>query len=53
MIYDIQISSQAESDLRSIYEYIAFELQSAQNAVRQLLRLEERINSLDQMQNAS
>ena len=28
MIYDIQISNQAESDLRSIFEYIEFELQS-------------------------
>ena len=49
MIYGIQISSQAESDLRSIFEYIAFELQSVQNAVGQLSRLEESINSLDQM----
>lgn len=38
MIYDVQISNQAESDLRSIFEYIAFELQSVQNAARQLSR---------------
>lgn len=49
MIYDVQISIQAESDLRSIFEYIAFELQSVQNAAGQLSRLEESINSLDQM----
>ena len=49
MIYDVQISNQAENDLRSIFEYIAFELQSVQNAVGQLSRLEESINSLDQM----
>lgn len=49
MIFDIQISSQAESDLRGIFEYIAFELQSVQNAVGQLARIEESINSLDQM----
>ena len=49
MIYDIQISNQAESDLRSIFEYIEFELQSVQNAAGQLSRLEESINSLDQM----
>ncbi len=49
MIYDVQISNQAETDLRSIFEYIAFELQSVQNAVGQLTRLEERINSLAQM----
>lgn len=49
MIYDVQISNQAESDLRSIFEYIAFELQSVQNAAGQLSRLEESIYSLDQM----
>ena len=49
MIYDVQISNQAESDLRSIFEYIAFELQSVQNAAGQLDRLEESILSLDQM----
>lgn len=51
MIFDVQISSQAESDLRGIFEYIAFELQSVQNAVGQLARIEESINSLDQMPN--
>lgn len=49
MIYDVQISNQAESDLRIIFEYIAFELQSVQTGVGQLSRLEESINSLDQM----
>lgn len=49
MIYDVQISIQAESDLRSIFEYIAFELQSVQNAAGQLSRLEESISRLDQM----
>lgn len=28
MIYDIEISDQAEIDLRGIFEYIAFELQT-------------------------
>ena len=28
MIYDIVISDQAETDLREIFEYIAFELQA-------------------------
>lgn len=45
MSYDIRISAQAES----IFEYIAFELQSVQNAAGQLDRLEESINRLDQM----
>ena len=49
MSYDIRISAQAEADLRSIFEYIAFELQSVQNAAGQLDRLEESINRLDQM----
>lgn len=49
MIYDIQISEQAEADIRSIFEYIAFELQSIQNAVGQLERLEKSIYSLDRM----
>lgn len=32
MIYDVQISNQAENDLRSIFEHIAFELQLVPNA---------------------
>lgn len=51
MIYTVQISSQAESDLREIYEYIAYELLSPPTAARQLQRLEEEILSLDQMPN--
>ena len=51
MIYTVEISSRAESDLRAIYEYIAYELQSVSNATRQLQRLEENILSLDQMPN--
>lgn len=51
MIYTVQISSRAESDLREIYEYIAYELESVSNAYRQLQRLEEEILSLDHMPN--
>ena len=29
MIYEVEVSEQADSDLRGIFEYIAFELQSA------------------------
>ena len=47
MIYSVEISTQAERDLRSIYEYIVFELQSVQNAKEQLARLEESICALD------
>ena len=49
MIFEIEISEQADSDLRVIFEYIAFELQSPENASGQLDRLEESIMSLDQM----
>ena len=47
MIYEVEVSEQADSDLRGIFEYIAFELQSSENASRQLDRLEEQILSLD------
>lgn len=49
MIFEIEISDQADADLRSIYEYIAFELQSPENAEGQLDRLEESIMGLEQM----
>lgn len=49
MSYDVRISAQAEEDLRSIYAYIARELQSPQNALGQLLRLEKSISGLDEM----
>ena len=51
MIYTVQISSRAETDLREIYGYIAYELLSPPTATRQLQRLEEEILSLDQMPN--
>ena len=38
---ELEISEQADNDLRGIFEYIAFELQSSQNASGQLDRLEE------------
>ncbi|MCM1416852.1 MAG: hypothetical protein NC430_13135 [bacterium] len=41
MSFDVQISEQADQDLRDIYEYIAFELLTPENAVGQLDRLEE------------
>ena len=51
MIYTVQITSRAETDLREIYGYIAYELHSPPTAARQLQRLEEEILSLDQMPN--
>ena len=47
MMYEIEVSEQADSDLRGIFEYIAFELQALENASGQLERLEEQILSLD------
>ena len=47
MIYEVEVSEQADSDLRGSFEYIAFELQSPENASGQLDRLEEQILSLD------
>ena len=49
MMYEVEVSEQADSDLRGIFEYIAFELQSPENAIGQLDRLEEQILSLDTM----
>ena len=44
MIYEIEVSEQDDSDLRGIFEYIAFELQALENASGQLDR---QILSLD------
>ena len=49
MIYQITISTPAETDLRNIFAYIAFELNSPLTALQQLSRLEEQIDSLDRM----
>ncbi len=49
MIFDVQISEQADRDLRDIYEYIAFELLAPENAAGQLDRLENAISKLDHM----
>ena len=39
MSYEVITTDQADADLRGIYEYIAFELLSPDNAARQLCRL--------------
>ena len=49
MTYQINITDQANQDLRNIFEYIAFELQEPKIAIGQLNRLEKEIYSLDQM----
>ncbi len=49
MNYEIRMTTQAQNDLCGIFEYIAFTLLSPQNASGQLDRLEESIDSLEQM----
>jgi toxin ParE1/3/4 len=49
MSYAVTITAQAEADLRSIFEYIAFDLQSVQNAAGQLSRLGKNIYALNEM----
>lgn len=48
MIYEVITTNQADADLRGIYEYIAFELLSPDNAAGQLERLEEHIIGLEE-----
>ena len=48
MIFEVEISEQAEADLRGIFEYIAFTLLAPENASGQLDRLENGILSLEQ-----
>lgn len=48
MIYEVIVTDQANADLRGIYEYIAFELLSPDNAAGQLDRLEEHILGLEE-----
>lgn len=47
MNYEVELSIQADADLRGIYEYIAFTLLAPENAGGQLDRLEAGIMSLD------
>ena len=49
MKYDIFTTERAAADLRGIYEYIAYDLMSEQNALGQLERLERAVMSLDEM----
>ena len=51
MIYSVKISEKAESDLKEIFEYVAFELLSVQTAFDLFERLEKSILNLNQMPN--
>ena len=46
MKYDVTFTEQAENYLRGIFEYIAFDLLSPENAAGQFDRIEEKILSL-------
>ena len=47
IVYEVTTTEQAASDLRGIFEYIAFELLSPENATSQIDRLEENIIGLE------
>ena len=49
MSYVVEMTEQARTDLRGIYEYIALALQSKINADRQLDRIEREILSLSEL----
>ena len=49
MSYEIIISNKAQEDLREIFAYIAYGLQSRINATRQIDRIEKEIMSLSEM----
>jgi plasmid stabilization system protein ParE len=48
-MYSVEITEQAEKDLRSIYMYIAFELQDMHSAGKQIDRLEAKVMGLASM----
>ena len=49
MMYQVELSAQANDDLRGLYEYIAFELCMPDYAEAQLQRLEDGICTLETM----
>ena len=49
MKYEVFTTEQAVADLRAVFEYIAYDLLSGQNALGQLDRLERAILSLGEM----
>ena len=51
MMYSVKISEKAESDLKEIFEYVAFEFLSVQTAFDLFERLEKSILNLNQMPN--
>lgn len=48
MKYDVVVSEEAESDIRGIFEYIAYKLLSLENAAGQIRRIEDQILKLNE-----
>ena len=49
MMYEVRVSDEATTDLKGIYEYIAFDLSAPLNALGQLKRIEDNIKRLKEM----
>lgn len=49
MKHEVRLTQTAQADLGDIFRYIAFDLQSPQTASEQLDRLENAVESLDEM----
>lgn len=49
MNYKIVLTPDSQNDLNDIFKYIAFDLQSIQNATSQLDRIEKALKSLEQL----
>lgn len=49
MKFNVELTEQADKDLRSIYLYISIDLNSPDNAIKQIKRLWDTILSLDEL----
>lgn len=49
MKFNVELTEQADKDLRSIYLYISIDLNSPDNAIKQIKRLWDAILSLDEL----
>ncbi len=47
IVYEVELTSQAEQDLSEIYEYIAYDLLEFHNAKKQLNKIKQAIYKLD------
>lgn len=52
MAYKVKITSSAIEDIQKIYDYIAYQLESAINAEAQISRIKNEIEKLDIMPNS-